>query len=822
MQSRADTDAAGAEDANRNAYQYENWGILKNTITEDRPVKVKRYFSFVSRNPVAVILSTVALSLVFISFLPGLARDESVDRMLPDHDEILRYTRETEKIFGHDEFLVVGVSSPDPFTAATVEKVARLSRDLEFVPGVNQVISATNVKNFRGDPSNLWTEPLVDPARLPRTEEELARYKKDLTGSDLFVRNLVSPEGTALGIVVRLGENSDKKALVASVLKTVGPYRGPEKIVVSGSPAINLQVGRSMGRDMGKFFPLAVAVVLVSLALSFASVRGTVLPFLALLMTVLWTLGTMALLNRPLSVIDTMLPTLLLAIGCSYGIHIMTEYYRPAPGSADYRDRVAEAMSRISPTIAGVGITTIAGFASLTLNDTPILRQFGIFASVGVAYAMLLCLTFLPAALSLFRDPGSSRRRESRIPFRAVLLRIGAVNRRHPAIVAGGGLLLVAAALAGYPRLRIETNALNFFRADDPTRTDVAFISRHFGGTIPLRTVIDTGRAGGIFEPAIVEAMADYQAYLKTFPEVGKTISVLDYVRSTNLALHGGDPAHDSLPREPGKAGGYWTLYSLGSDPEDTRSLVDEDLAIGTVTARLQQVGPDGTPLGTRRTAEIIRQLERYAAKRFPPGVKVVPTGRARDIVRTSDYLVKGFIKSMAGAVVPVMLVSAFLFRSFAGGAIALIPPVFAIVLNFGIMGWMGIPLDIATALVSSLAIGIGIDDTLHFILRYRDRIRARGGAHGDAMEEALLEAGPPIITSSTALAAGFAVLTVATFRPVVYFGGLTSLAMAVTPLAALFLLPSVLNLFRPRFLASPLSAADLPLSSVAPGESNP
>jgi predicted RND superfamily exporter protein len=766
---------------------------------------MKRYFNFIVRNPVPTILATLAVSAFFLSCLPRLDRDESVDRMLPERDEVLRYTREAEKVFGHDEFLVVAVAAPDPFTAETVGKVSRLSRELQFVPGVQEVISATNAKNFRGDPSNLWTEPLVDPARPPRSAEALARYRRELTGNDLFVRSLVSPEGTALGIVVRLAEDADKRKLVAAVQSVVDRNRGPERIVLSGSPAINLQVGRAMGRDMGRFFPLGIAVVLVSLALSFASVRGVALPFLTLLMTVLWTLGTMAALGRPISVIDTMLPTLLLAIGCSYGIHVMTEYYRPAPGEEEPRGRTAAAMTRIGPTVLGVGATTVAGFLSLALNDTPILRQFGAVAALGVVYAMVLCLTFLPASLSLLRLPaGGKRRFRLRVPLDPMLARIGALNRRRPAAVAGVGLLVAAAAFAGCPRLRIETNALNFFRPDDPVRADVAFVGRHFGGTIPLRTVIDTGRPGGALEPEVVAAMADYQAYLRTFPEVGKTVSVLDFVRSTNLALHGGDPAFDRLPAEPGKAEAYWTLYSLGSNPDDVRPLIDEERAMATVTARLQQVGPDGSALGTRRTAEIVAALEAYAAKRFPPGVRVVPTGRARDIVRTSDYLVSGFVKSLAGAVVPVLLVSAFLFRSLAGGAIALLPPALAIAINFGAMGWLGIPLDIATALVSSLAIGIGIDDTIHFILRYRERVRAFPAGAGGAMEEALREAGPPIVTSSTALAAGFAVLAVATFRPVVYFGGLTALAMVVTPLAALFVLPSALLLIRPRFLEAP------------------
>jgi hypothetical protein len=375
----------------------------------------------------------------------------------------------------------------------------------------------------------------------------------------------------------------------------------------------------------------------------------------------------------------------------------------------------------------------------------------------------------------------------------------------------GIGLLLVLAALAGYPRLSLETNAINFFREDAPVRTVVGRISTQFGGTITIRTIIEAPEPGSILRPDYLRQMQDYQRFLEGFDRVGKTLSIADMVRDMNLALHEGGPAYDALPPTADGAEQLFFIYSMGSPPAEFEGLIDPTHTMATVTARLRQVDAQNVPLGTRDTAGILAEIEKYVAAHFSPELKVTPSGRAQDIVRTSDYIVQGLIRSMLTAVVPIWLLAALIFRSPAAGFFGIATTAVGLTLNFGVMGWFGIPLDIATTLISSIAIGIGVDDAMHYLLRLRRTMRRGETDPARAMAVTLAETGRAILFTSATMVLGFSIFMVASFRPVVYFGGLTALSMITTSVAALLIVPVLLLLVRPRFLTRGAAEIDNP-----------
>jgi predicted RND superfamily exporter protein len=267
------------------------------------------------------------------------------------------------------------------------------------------------------------------------------------------------------------------------------------------------------------------------------------------------------------------------------------------------------------------------------------------------------------------------------------------------------------------------------------------------------------------------------------------------------MALHEGDPAYDALPETQTGAEQYLFLYSLASEPDEFEGLIDPSHSKATVTARLRQVDANNAPLGTAETKRILARIDEYIATHFSPELKVTPTGRAQDIVRTSDYIVKGLIRSMLTAVVPIWLLAALIFRSPAAGFFGIATTAVGLILNFGVMGWFGIPLDIATTLISSIAIGIGVDDAMHYLLRLRRTMQRGETDPARAMALTLAETGRAIIFTSATMVLGFSIFMVASFRPVAYFGGLTALSMITTSVAALLIVPVLLLLVRPRFL---------------------
>lgn len=765
---------------------------------------LKRFFGLVVGHPWAVIAATALVTAAFGFGLPRLTKDDTTDKMLPDGDPVLRYTRSMEEVFASDEFIIVAVESPEPFSAPTVKKLVALTGELSAIPGVREVISPTSTKNVRGAAGEMSSEPLVNDEDPPATPERLQAYRAAIQGKKIFRGTIISESGRAFGLVLRLEKNPDKKAIVAAVQRVVDRNQGPETIYFSGSPAINLQVGKYMARDMARYFPLVIVLILFIFWLNFRSLGGAWLHFVTLVLPALWTLGLQGWLRVPISVIGTMIATLLIAVGSSYGIYVLTEYYEVVAGRADRREALVQTMLSIFPTLALAGTATVIGFASLVLNDTPILREFGWLTAFGVAASVIISLTFIPACLALMKTPAAAKKEQIRGgPLARFLPGVGRFNRGHRWVAPLVCAALLLASFAGYRRLYIETNAINFFKSNDPVRATIGKISNEFGGTITIRTVIEGPGPGSILRPEYLQQMADYQKFLEGFERVGKTLSIADLIKDMNRALHEGDPLYDALPGTLRAAEQYLFLYSLSAKPEEFESLIDSSHGMATVSARLRQVNARNEPLGTRETERILEQIQAYIATHFSPELKVTPTGRAQDIVRTSNYIVKGLIRSLVFSLVFIFLTAAVAFRSLMAGLFSIVTVAVAMALNFGVMGWGGIPLDIATTIISSIAIGIGVDNAMHYLVRFRRALRRTPADSAGAMVAAINEAGRAIIYTSAALIVGFLALTVASFRPVIYFGGLTALTFALTLSGALFVLPVLLVAFRPRFAAA-------------------
>ncbi|HWR97294.1 MAG TPA: MMPL family transporter, partial [Candidatus Methanoperedens sp.] len=456
----------------------------------------------------------------------------------------------------------------------------------------------------------------------------------------------------------------------------------------------------------------------------------------------------------------------------------------------------------IAPTIALAGCSTVIGFASLLANDTPILREFGWITSVGIAASMFVAVTFVPACLVLMRVPTTRARAAVAGGLTAALLaRLARFNEQRRFVSLAVGALLVLGALAAYPRLSIETNVVNFFKRDDPVRATIGRVSTEFGGTITIRTIVEAPGPDTILRPEYLREMEAYQTFLEGFDRVGKTLSIADLIKDMNMAIHEGDPAFNVLPATLEEAERYLFLYALSSDPDEFDGLIDAAHGKATVTARLRQVNAGNEALGTGETKRILAAVEQYLAAHFSPELRVTPTGRAQDIVRTSDYIVRGLIRGMLTAVVPIWLLVSLIFRSPAAGLFGIMTTAIGLLLNFGVMGWFGIPLDIATTLIASIAIGIGVDDAVHYLLRLRRTMRGGVTDPARAMTATLAETGRTIVFTSVTMALGFSIFMVASFRPVVFFGGLTALSMVTTSVAALLVVPVLLLLVRPRFL---------------------
>jgi len=716
----------------------------------------------------------------FLAGIPQLQIDNSVDSMLPaDHPARLLYD-DVNDTFGGTDVMVIAVHSEDIFSEATLTQVIELTETFQRLPGVDEVVSLSTAKRMDGEDGTLVVRDLMPT--VPESDEERDDLRAYVADQEMYVNNIISSDGHYAGVVVELLPDIDDSAVYASLRQVIGEQENAADIYVGGGPAVNAEMTTSMKGDLVQLIPFVLLVLAIVLYLSLRTVAGVILPLAVVLLTVIWTAGLMAWLGIPMAIISTTLPIMLIAIGVADAIHILTDYYAGLRGGEEKRSAIRTVVKHIGMAIVLTSITTLVGFLSLGTSPVQQVMQFGLFVGFGVMAALAITLTLIPAALELGHAP-RFRARKSKKPTlstRGLTWLSRFVVKRRAALLIVGGLLFVLAAVGG-TRLVVETNTLRFFRPETPIRQATEVVDLSFGGSESLSIVIN----GDIKSPDVLNGMLHFQDWATALPEVGYTASVADYVTQINEALHDNDPAERVIPQTRNTVAQEILLYEMSSDPSDFARAVNYNYEQARIVLRMES-------LSSSELGELVQQVEdeviRSADGQFDVGI----TGSSYLFKVLTDLLVSGQILSLLVSLFGVALVVGLIFRSVRFGLLSIIPLGFTITLNFGIMGWLNIPLDTATTMLASIAIGIGVDYTVHFLSKYRRELRAGSSPHA-AVGETIQTTGRAITYNMMAVAAGFAVLLFSSFGPIATLGALVALSMGISGLAALTLLPAAL-----------------------------
>lgn len=716
----------------------------------------------------------------FLAGIPQLQIDNSVDSMLPaDHPARLLYD-DVNDTFGGTDVMVIAVHSDDIFSEAALRQVLELTEVFERLPGVDEVVSLSTAKRMDGEDGTLVVRDLMPT--VPRSDVARKDLRSYALAQEMYVNNIISSDGFYAGIVVELLPDVDDSAVYASLRQVIDEQENADDIYVAGGPAVNAEMTTSMKGDLVQLIPFVLLVLAIVLYLSLRTVAGVILPLAVVLLTVIWTAGLMAWLGIPMAMISTTLPIMLIAIGVADAIHILTDYYGGLRSGEEKRSAIRTVVKHIGLAIVLTSITTLVGFLSLGTSPVQQVMQFGLFVGFGVMAALAITLTLIPAALELGRGPRLTTRKETKPSFstRGLIWLSRFVVKRRKALLIVGSVLFVVAAVGG-TRLAVETNTLRFFRPGTPIRQATEVVDLSFGGSESLSIVV----SGDIKSPDVLNGMLDFQDWATALTEVGYTASVADYVRQINEALHDNDPSERVIPQTRNAVAQEILLYEMSSDPSDFARVVNYNYEQARIVLRMES-------LSSSELGELVQQVEdeviRSADGQFDVGI----TGSSYLFKVLTDLLVSGQILSLLVSLLGVALVVGLIFRSVRFGLLSMIPLGVTITLNFGIMGWLNIPLDTATTMLASIAIGIGVDYTVHFLSKYRRELRAGRTSH-DAVGETIQTTGRAITYNVTAVAAGFAVLLFSSFGPIATLGALVALSMGISGLAALTLLPAAL-----------------------------
>jgi predicted RND superfamily exporter protein len=761
------------------------------TVGNRRSIGVTNTMNRLQALPVKFPKTTLAVALgltAYFGFYAVQIRfDSSFENLLPSHDPDRAYYEQIRAQFGDEEIGVVGIFAADVFASATMAKIDTLTRGLQAIDGVREVLSPTTALGVEMTDDGLSVGAIA--RQLPKTTEESAEIRAKILSYPIYLKNVVAADGTAAGITVFFEPMSDeeflRRGIEDHIRSLVDSMPGPETYAITGMPTIKVNGARFLERDTLTFTPLAVVLVTIVLAIAFRRVRGVLIPLCTVLVAVVWTCGWMALNGKAINLGTLILNPLLIVIGIASGIHLISAYYHEARPGRSSTEVVLHVLDHVSAPILIAGATTLIGFGALVFTPIRAVQEFGLYSVFGITTVLLAGFTVVPALLVLLPVPvRTSASTDAEVGWLAAALQsIGTFSVRHRyAVLAATGVLL-ALSIWGIFKVEVETDYVAFFQPQSRVRQESDLIATRLAGTQPIVLVVEGSKAGEVRRLETLKAMDELQEFVARQPGVDTALSILDYLRLVRKALQ---PDLEGVALESQAAVEQLMLFI---DPAQMRTVVNADAsrAVIMVRTRLSR---------SVELLDLVNRIESFAQERFPAEVTVRATGMAVLLAKSADDLAWGQVTGIWQELMVLWILLSFMFLSLRVGVLALIPNVVPTVVLFGLMGWWGISLNISTSMIAAIAIGIAIDDTIHLLSTFNEGLRITGSQE-KAIVRAMASAGQAAFFISMALAAGFFIVCLSSFRPVMHFGLLSGVTMGVALVVELFLTPALVTTTR-------------------------
>jgi predicted RND superfamily exporter protein len=884
--------------------------------------------------PWLIVLVILVITVFFGLQLPHIKLDNNNFRFISGKDEARKTMADIDETFGSSLFILVGFrrSYGTVFDPAFLDRIREYVDRIEAIDIIDPVSSIVNADYITGDGESITVEKLL-PDDFSGRPEEISLLKDRLLSWDMYKRSLISDDFSSTQILVPMTVSSEdvgKPDVVKSFTQVRDiakeMFDGMAEVYVTGIPVISATISEAVNSDLRLLVPLVTLVVLLVLFFSFRRLSGVVLPLLTVLIAVIWSMGAMPLFDIKLSVISTVLPVILVAVGSAYGIHVLTHYLEDSEGRQlsreEHRELVLALVRRIAKPVFLAALTTFVGFLSFCFTTVLPIREFGFFSSFGVLSSFIVALTLIPALL-LLRGPSKSLAKTAK---KNEENSGGAIPRFFTAIAMRRGAVLFVAAAAvlvsvyGASRIIIDNVFVEYFKNDtDISRSD-SFIREYFGGSKVISVMAQAESSEILLSPESLSAMDRLETFLETrVPEAGKAMGFTGLVKRINQVVNVdespegfkaaaqqpagdgdeepsfgfgdeeptfgfgneepafgfGESSPDSAaaglfepaPEPPAERAGnrtytmeeitalldrashsgasrgldapelVWELkrltnyngasyYEIPVDPAKYGKRTKEELA-GLVSDYLFLLsGNIGSyandpleptaikttvqlrTLGEADTGRALGEIRRFISANFPPEIKVTIGGSAMVESSLNRQVVSSQLISVIISLCLVFLIVAVSNRSFAAGLIGIAPLTISILINFAVMGFLGIKLNIGTSMIASLAVGIGIDYTIHYMEAYKREFKhfknSSGGGSFNTREflsATFAISGKAIIINAVSVGAGFAVLLFSRFNMMGDLGLLITLTMGTSALVSLTVIPALLLAFKPAFV---------------------
>ncbi len=731
--------------------------------------------------------------------------------MLPQEHPYVVATNWVERVFGSKYVIIIGITPKegDAFSVPVLSKIQRLTTAILDTPGVVKgnilSLAARRAKNIVGTADGIEVRPLMET--VPQTVAEIESLRQAVRANPAYVNTIISKDERTAAILAEFREDAGGfQGMVEKVRPLVERERDASVDIALGGLPIFLDRVEAYSQRMAILFVLAVLIMGLIHYEAFRTIQGLILPLVTALLAVVWGLGIMRLAGVPMDVFNGTTPILILAVAAGHAVQILKRYYEEyhrlrettslTPTEAN-RAAVVESVTRIGPVMLTAGSVAALGFLSLVVFEVTTIRTFGIFTGLGILSALILEITFIPALRSLLPAPGqreSRRERERRVWDRITETIAGWVTGPSRWRLYAGVACLLLLWGSGLTRVRMDNSVKSYFFQHLSFQQDDRLLNEHLGGTNTLYLLVEGPRGDAIKDPQVLRAMEATQQFLNRQAHVGKTLSLVDFIKRMNQAMHNDDPSYDRIPESQELISQYLLLYSLSGEPGDFDSYVDYTYQSANIWVFLKT---DSSTF----LQELIARLDDFLPTQFGDDMRIRIGGSVAQTAALNEVMVHGKILNIIQISGVILFITSVVFRSLLAGLLVLVPLLLAVLANFGLMGLLGIQLNIGTSLISAMAVGIGADYAIYLIYRLREEL-GRGVDERTACHTALTTAGKAILFVASAVAGGYGVLLFSYGYYIhMWFAILIATAMLVSSLGALTILPSLILTLRPRFV---------------------
>lgn len=749
-----------------------------------------------SRTSRALIVAVIlAISAVAGWQATNLRFDTSLDVYFVETDADLVAYHEFLDVFSTDQVVVMAWSDPELWTPEGMEALHRFTEEVAALDDVREARSLATASEVHAEPGLLTVTPLWDPdADEP---PDLDALKARVLADDMFVGALINEAGDVPAILAtiehRLEDNAYKIAL-AGKMRALGERITAERgapVAVAGPPVLDDAFFRYVRGDLMKIFPMMVLAIVVVVLFLFRTVRALLLPSGVVLLSCLWVTGLMGALDIGITVVHNIIYPLILGLGIASSIHVTSRAVLLRGEGASADEAAEQSLRALFAPCFYTTLTTVGGLMSLWAGSLKPVREFGALSATGAVLALALTyalgpllLPYLPGPKEAPRDDGGARG-----ALDALLVKLSLLAERRPGTVILVAVAAMGLSLAGLPRLQTGANVLEYFHEGERVRTDVLFVDSHMSGTTTLEVYIETDSRDRIKDPDVLAAMAAIQEWMEDLDGIGVTVSIADFVAELRKAQRGGAEAERRVPDTRAEVS---QLLLMLDDPAELERMVDFEFQRARITAPVQ------ISKVTTLTTHIPELEERLDAAFGPLGIEASATGQSRLIHNMERYLLQTMVRSLGLAFLLVSVFMAFALRSVKLGLFSMIPNVLPIGFTLGVMAWTGVRLDPGTATTGAVALGLVVDDTLHFLHQFRENV---GGdvSLAEATRKTLRVTGRALVMTTVILVTAFGSMLVASFTPNNNFGLLSALTISLALVADLIVLPAALALIKPR-----------------------